>query len=216
MTGGEHKVWHSWMSIYVMYSYIWMFPRVPRSGQDSLLMLHKIHDLNTIWCCWSPSPYLALRSGSQWRPRHCNSNGGSWKNNSTLKSQESIIWQPPAIPYNISISIWAVDSVDFVDSVSAFEGESNKYTNSRACQGRVWAVSNIQCPRSFQFWSDCSFLCLVHPRVTSVFKTWDVTEKFFLLLKWNEMMRALPWGTSCTSSRPVALLTLHSGHGPCL
>ena len=186
MTGGEHKVWHSWMSIYVMYSYIWMFPRVPRSGQDSLLMLHKVHDLNTIWCCWSPSPYLALRSGSQWRPRHCNSNGGSWKNNSTLKSQESIIWQPPAIPYNISISIWAVDSVDFVDSVSAFEGESNKYTNSRACQGRVMgSLKHTVFPVASNFGRIAPFYALcIH--------VWQVSSKREKLPKssffcWNEM-----------------------------
>ena len=52
-------------------------------------------------------------------------------------SREHYLTASCDIPYNISISIWAVDSVDFVDSVSAFEGESNKYTNSRACQGRV-------------------------------------------------------------------------------
>ena len=46
MTGGEQGFWHFWMSIYVMDSYVWIFPSVPRSVQDSLLMLHKIHDLN--------------------------------------------------------------------------------------------------------------------------------------------------------------------------
>ena len=101
-------------------------------------------------------------------------------------SREHYLTASCDIPYNISISIWAVDSVDFVDSVSAFEGESNKYTNSRACQGRVNGQSQTySVPAASNFGRIAPFYALcIH--------VWQVSSKREMLLKssffcWNEM-----------------------------